>query len=166
MWLKSATVVSQWGKSGHFPLICSFFKHKLHLISLSPSCLAFAVTPFHFVCVCLCVRVCVCVCLCVWPLPWLCRYLPQGDHVFGRQSVQPPAGAGVLQEQPQPLLPLQPGGHALCPRVHKGRGTFRIKCMWRTVEGSVLGLFFFLFFFIMWIELKKKREKRKSVLRE
>lgn len=57
----------------------------------------------------------------LWPLPWLSRYLPQGDHVIGWQSVQPPAGAGVLQEQPQPLLPLQPGGHALCTCIHKGR---------------------------------------------
>lgn len=54
------------------------------------------------------------------PSPLLNRYLPQGDHVPGWQSVQPTTGAGVLQEQPQPLLPLHPGGPALRPCFYKG----------------------------------------------
>lgn len=95
-------------------------------------------------------------CLCAWPLPWLSRYLPQGDHVFGWQSVQPPAGAGVLQEQPQPLLPLQPGGYALCACIHKGKEaailTLKTKIYVKDVESAI---------FAMCIGLKREGERGK-----
>lgn len=98
---------SEWFEStAAYGADCSGKSRTINALSfaLVSSCLAFAVTPP----------------LCIWPLPWRSRYLPEGDHVFGWQSVQPPAGAGVLQGQPQPLLPLQSGGHALCTRVYKG----------------------------------------------
>ena len=50
---------SQWGKSGNFPLICSFFKHKLRLISLSLAFLLGLCRHPPPLCVCVCVCVCV-----------------------------------------------------------------------------------------------------------
>eukprot|EP00064_Thunnus_orientalis_P010656 superscaffoldBa00001466_g10682 len=40
-------------------------------------------------------------------------------HFYCPQAVRLEAGARVLQEQSQPLLPLQPGGHALRTCIHK-----------------------------------------------
>lgn len=88
-----------------------FFSSSPTVCYLVSSCLARVITP----------PLCVSACVHDPSLAWWSRYLPQGDHVFGRQSVQPTAGTRVLQEQPKPLLPLQPGGYALCTCVCKGR---------------------------------------------
>lgn len=48
------------------------------------------------------------------------RCLSEGEHDVGRSAVQPTARTGLLQGQPEQLLPLQSGGHALRLLHHQG----------------------------------------------
>lgn len=50
------------------------------------------------------------------------RCLSEGEHDAGRPPLQPAAHPGVLQGQPEQLLPLHPGGHALRLVHHQGTG--------------------------------------------
>lgn len=58
------------------------------------------------------------------------RCLPEGEHVTGRPAVQPAAHPGLLQRQPEQLLPLQPGGHAVRLLHHQGRVYTQLQKKW------------------------------------
>lgn len=67
----------------------------------------------------------------------LLRCLPEGEHDAGWSPLQPPAHPGLLQRQPEQLLPLQSGGHALRLLHHQGTADTLLTPKWHTSLNNV-----------------------------